>query len=84
MIKSASYYQNLTGHPYHKNLDINMNTNKDILIFDTLFSNVKVFRMQQFYDERGYFCETYSKSKWLKYLNINSEFLQDNESLSPG
>ena len=34
-----------------------------------------------YFDERGYFLETYNKEKW-KELGINFDFLQDNQSQS--
>ncbi len=36
---------------------------------------------RKFSDNRGWFCETYNKSK-LSELGINMEFIQDNQSLS--
>lgn len=48
---------------------------------ETGIKDLIVIEPQVFGDERGYFMETYSASKF-KDLGIEEEFLQDNESMS--
>ena len=40
-----------------------------------------LLKMQTFYDERGFFMETYKKSDFQK-IGINLDFIQDNHSFS--
>ena len=50
-------------------------------VFDAKLKNVKIIEPDVFEDERGFFMESYSKEKYKK-LGIDSNFVQDNHSLS--
>jgi len=52
-----------------------------MLVTEAELPGVKLLLPQRFGDERGYFCETYSKSRWAK-AGIVEEFVQDNHSFS--
>lgn len=45
-----------------------------------IFKEVKMFRPQRFYDERGWFSEAYNKKQWWEKLQIDDNFVQDNIS----
>ena len=50
-------------------------------VFDTDIAGVKIVEPDVFGDERGWFCETYSKPRYEKF-GIAADFVQDNESMS--
>lgn len=50
-------------------------------VFDTKLNDVKIIQPDVFEDERGFFMESYSEEKYKK-LGIDSNFVQDNHSLS--
>jgi dTDP-4-dehydrorhamnose 3,5-epimerase len=52
-----------------------------MMIVDTNLPGVRVIRPQRLGDERGYFCETYSKPRYAT-VGIVDEFVQDNHSYS--
>ncbi len=47
----------------------------------TEFEGLYIIKSKIFYDERGYFYESYQKEKFQE-LGINDEFVQDNRSMS--
>ena len=50
-------------------------------LIQTNIPDVLILEPKIFEDERGYFCETYSRRE-LESLGITADFVQDNESLS--
>ncbi len=48
---------------------------------ETPIEGLLIIQPDVYFDERGYFLETYNKEKW-KELGINFDFLQDNQSQS--
>ncbi|TYB30262.1 MAG: dTDP-4-keto-6-deoxy-D-glucose epimerase, partial [Candidatus Mcinerneyibacterium aminivorans] len=48
---------------------------------DTKLKGVKIIIPEVFEDKRGYFCETYKQSDFLKN-DIKENFVQDNQSYS--
>ena len=44
-------------------------------------NDLKLFRIDRFGDERGYFAETYSRNKYFN-LGVEYDFVQDNHSIS--
>jgi len=50
-------------------------------VVETMIDGLKVIYPDRYKDERGYFCETYSK-KELALQGVHYEFVQDNESVS--
>lgn len=51
-------------------------------IIDTKIADVKIIEPKVFGDERGFFLETFQKERYLKALNIDGDFVQDNHSRS--
>lgn len=51
-------------------------------IIDTKIADVKIIEPKVFGDERGFFVETFQKERYLKALNIDGDFVQDNHSRS--
>jgi dTDP-4-dehydrorhamnose 3,5-epimerase len=52
-----------------------------MLVEDTPIEGVKIVTPKKFGDERGFFSETYNRSKW-EAAGLRYEFVQDNHSLS--
>ena len=53
-----------------------------VKIIKTYFNKkIKIIKIKNYKDKRGYFTETYSKKNYYK-LGIKDEFVQDNQSLS--
>lgn len=50
-------------------------------LIDTALPDVICFEPKAFFDERGFFLETYRQS-WLEDLDIHAQFVQDNHSMS--
>lgn len=50
-------------------------------VTDTEIEGVKIIEPQAFGDERGWFCEQYSRERYLA-AGITADFVQDNESFS--
>lgn len=50
-------------------------------VLDTEIPDVKIISPRVFGDERGYFCETFNESLFLKEV-ANTSFVQDNQSFS--
>lgn len=50
-------------------------------IIDTMLPGVRIIEPEVFTDQRGYFFESYNRTRWHE-LGIRCEFVQDNESLS--
>ncbi|MBE6383293.1 MAG: dTDP-4-dehydrorhamnose 3,5-epimerase [Lentisphaerae bacterium] len=50
-------------------------------VITTDIEGVKIVEPDVFGDERGWFCETYSKPRYEKF-GIKADFVQDNESMS--
>src|SRR4051794_13275678 len=50
-------------------------------VIDTAIPAIKIFEPKRFADHRGFFSEVYS-AKQAQTLNIRSEFVQDNHSMS--
>ena len=48
---------------------------------ETPIEGLLIIQLDVYYDDRGYFIETYNKEKF-KELGINFDFLQDNQSQS--
>ncbi|HOT88836.1 MAG TPA: dTDP-4-dehydrorhamnose 3,5-epimerase [Bacteroidales bacterium] len=48
---------------------------------ETPIEGLLIIQPDVYFDERGYFLETYNKEKW-KELGINFDFMQDNQSQS--
>lgn len=48
---------------------------------ETPIAGLMIIKPKVFYDERGYFYETYNKLRFIE-AGISSEFIQDNQSLS--
>jgi dTDP-4-dehydrorhamnose 3,5-epimerase len=52
-----------------------------MLVEDTSIEGVKIVTPKKFGDERGFFSETYNRSKW-EAAGLHYNFVQDNHSLS--
>jgi dTDP-4-dehydrorhamnose 3,5-epimerase len=52
-----------------------------MLVENTQINGVKIITPKKFTDERGFFSETYNKSKWME-VSLHYQFVQDNHSLS--
>ena len=51
-------------------------------IIDTIIADVKIIEPSVYTDKRGFFLETYKKTRYQQLLNINFDFVQDNYSRS--
>lgn len=58
-----------------------MNWNFEILIEPTDLSGVLIISPRRFGDDRGFFCETWNAGRLAEH-GINTDFVQDNQSLS--
>ena len=50
-------------------------------LIETNISDLKVIKIDPFYDDRGYFFESYNKNDFIN-MGIEKEFVQDNQSKS--
>ncbi len=53
-----------------------------MIVKNTKLEGCFIIEPQVFNDKRGYFFETFNKEKFNKTLNVNIDFVQDNESYS--
>lgn len=51
-------------------------------IIDTTIADVKIIQPKVFYDDRGFFLETFEQRRYQQLLNITDDFVQDNYSRS--
>lgn len=53
-----------------------------MIVKETELKGCYIIQPKVFYDERGYFCETFNQKEFNNVLGLNIQFLQDNESSS--
>lgn len=53
-----------------------------MIIISTKIEDIKIIKPEIFRDERGYFFESFNLKKFNEHLNLNINFIQDNQSIS--